>query len=379
MRFGFVYTTVCLVAASLGGQAAAQGLSDTPLQSTRAESMGGAIPTLADDKDALFENPAGIGGMRWGKQKTPWVKKLYFPWAAASANAASQDLYKEVKNQGAIDDSTVGKAVIDAQAGKRQYARVNTGLGLVFGRTAVVPFYDTQIAATAKGDGTNLIDFHEISTSGVAYGFSASDKAETFTLGYSGYVVTRSVLAGDLLYDDIIDKDLRKEAMKANTTGYSATGHNVGFNWRMGKAGSPTLGIVMRNAGGTKYKVTKGDGEATTAKQDLTTAFSVSPQVGKTGEFNLSLAADRLLDSDVSFVKKGHLGAELLLWGGSGSYARVALRGGVNAAGGSGGLSFNLGLIGADAGINSVDIGVGNAKVVERRAVGQVYVNVADF
>ncbi len=369
----FVY-----VALATAPAAAAQGIADAPVQSTRAESMGGAIPTIADDRDALFENPAGIGGVHWGKQKAPLVRKLYFPYGSLSANQASTALLKDLRGKGGIDDSTVGKAIVDANAGDRQYARANTGLGLVFGRVIALPYYDAQVAATAKGAGTNLIDYRQVSTSGIAYGVSASDAAETIALGYSGFVSSRSELKGAFLYDDMINKTARTQLMKDNTTSSRAIGHNVGVTWRMGKAASPSLGLVLKNAGGTKYRVTKGTAETQTVKQDLTAAFSISPQFRKTGELNLSLAADRLMDSDVSFVKKYHVGTELLL-GGIGSYATLGLRGGLNSAGPSGGISLNIGLIGLDAGVNAIDIGLGNDRATEHRVVGTVYVNVADF
>src|SRR5690606_16108927 len=120
--------------------------------------MGGAIAPFADDLDALYHNPAGIGGRRWGKRKVPWVRKLYFPAAYSTSNKNATKLNQDFRDQEGARSRTVGEAIIDAHAGKRQYARVGGALGLVLGRTAVMPFYDSQIAAVSHGDGTNLID-----------------------------------------------------------------------------------------------------------------------------------------------------------------------------------------------------------------------------
>ena len=91
-------------------------LDDQPVMSARGAGMGGALSTVADDIDAAFANPAGIGGLDWGKKDPPFVRKLFFPWFGVSANQSSQALAKEVRATGATKDSTIGKAVLDANA-----------------------------------------------------------------------------------------------------------------------------------------------------------------------------------------------------------------------------------------------------------------------
>ena len=63
-------------------------LDPTPFTSTRANAMGGALSTIADDLDALYYNPAMIGGLGYDSQsnkKSAW-QGLYFPYAGASIN-----------------------------------------------------------------------------------------------------------------------------------------------------------------------------------------------------------------------------------------------------------------------------------------------------
>ena len=42
-------------------------------------------------------------------------------------------------------------------------------------------------------------------------------------------------------------------------------------------------------------------------------------------------------------------------------------------------MSLNLGLIVVEAAMQSVNIGLGNEKVIEKRLLGTLYINVADF
>lgn len=352
-------------------------IDEDPIPSPRGAGMADALSTSSDDLDAAFHNPAGIGGLNVNKKNNNWVRKLYFPWVAVGVNKNSQNLYKEVKSEGGTNDSTIGKAIVDASAGERQYARANMTLGMVFGRTMIVPFNDIQVAAASQGGGSDLVDLRYASTSGVGYGFSAQDKEGKISLGYFGYAANRSETTGTFLYDDIIDSTQRKQIIADDTTKYSATGHNVGLIWKLGKAGSPTLGIAVKNAGDTKFKA-KAGGEDKVLKENATVGFSVSPMLGKTSWWNFVLEAANLTDQDVTLLKKYRFGTEMVL-GGFGSYATFGLRGGYSYAGGAGGLSLNLGLIGLEAGVYSVDVGAGNQRVPEQRGVASLYVNVADF
>lgn len=350
-------------------------IDESPYMSPRAYGMGGAVITVADDLDAAFNNPAGIGGLNWDKKTPPYTRKLYFPWLGLSANKNSTGLYREVRDEHASNDSAVGRAIIDAHGGQRQYARTNVVLGLVFGRTMIVPFTDMQLAATSHDEGSDAIDVRYRSMSGAGYGFSAQTADSRISIGYFGYTATRKETSGEFSYKQIIDKTQRAEAISDHSETYNGIGQNVGLNWRVGKTSKPTLGLMLKNIGDTTFK---GSDDDLVLKQDLNAGFSLSPQVGKNGNVTVALQTDRLLDSDVAFTKKYRIGTELCL-GGAGSYATFALRAGYNDAGGSGGVMLNLGLISLEAATFKVDIGAGNEKVIEQRYMGTLMVNVAGF
>lgn len=353
-------------------------IDDSPIASARASAMAGAVVTIADDLDAAFHNPAGIGGLGWEKKgKLPFIRKLYFPHATVGGNVRSIGLAKEIRSSGASTDSSVGKGLTDAHAGERQYARIGMLGGVVLGRTILAPFTDVQMAAVSHGAGSDLNDLTYRTLTGAGVGFSAQDPEGVFSLGYFGYSAQRSETSGTFTYDEVTDTQARSDAFDGMTVKSTATGHNAGFIWRMAKKVRPTLGVAVKNIGDTLY-VAKGDGEDAVQKQDLTVGFSLSPEIGRNGIFHFVLAADRIEHDELSFAEKYRVGMELSL-GGIGSYATFAARAGYQDAGASGGLSLNLGLVGLEASTHGVDIGAGNEKVVERRFVGSVYVNVAEF
>jgi len=382
-------TAVLLVtlAGSAYGQSTPSGttnrsvIDEDPMPSSRAAALGGALSTTADDFDAAFHNPAGIGGLGLGKQRPPLIRKLYFPEVTVAANPNSTKLYNEFQKQGGASDSAIGAGIVDANAGKEQYGRANVMGGIVFGRTLVAPFSDMQMAATAKDDGSGLINLHYRSMTGVGVGFSAQDSEGRISLGYFGYTATRQEIQGDVAYTDIVDKSKRAEALKDDEATYSGAGHNVGLIYRLGKRLAPTLAVSVTNLGDTHFRKTGGASNLSgdlVDKQDMTVGFSLSPQLGKVGICHFTLEAGRLSEENVSLLKKYRLGSELLL-GGEGSYATFALRGGYNYTGASAGFALNLGLISLAATTYSVDIGTGNDTVTERREMATFTVNVASF
>jgi hypothetical protein len=352
-------------------------IDEPPLLSTRAAGMGGALTTTADDLDAAMLNPAGIGGLGWGKRKVPTLRKLYFPRFAVAANGNTRDLNSDFSDQGGANDPAVGEAIVDAHAGERQYGRANALLGAVIGRTLIAPFSDLQLAAVSRGD-SGMIDARYRTMTGIAYGISVADSQDRLSFGYSGYLASRNETTGTFDYLDIVDKDARAEALKDKTVKYSGLAHNVGFNWTMTKTARPTLGVAVKNAGDTVYAAQTGGAEDLTVAQDLTVAFSVAPQISKNLVWLFALEGQHLGDDDVTIAKKYRVGTELL-YDGLGSYALFGLRGGYNDAGASCGLSLNLGLIALEAAQESVDVGIGNEKVIEKRVSGTLYVNVAEF
>jgi len=352
-------------------------IDEDPLPSARAAALGGALSTTADDFDAAFHNPAGIGGLGLGKRQLPLIRKLYFPEIAVAANPNSTKLYNEFQKQGGANDSAIGAGILDANAGKEQYGRASVMGGAVFGRTLVVPFSDMQMAATAKDDGSGLIDLHYRRMTGIGFGFSAQDSEGRLSLGYFGYTATRQEIQGDVAYTDVADKSKRAEALKGDEATYSGAGHNVGLIYRLGKRLAPTLAVAVTNLGDTHFHTTGGAADLVD-KQDMTVGFSVSPQLGKVGICHFTLEAGRLNEENVSLLKKYRLGSEILL-GGDGSYATFALRGGYNYTGPSAGFALNLGLISLAATTYSVDIGTGNDTVTERREMATFTVNVASF
>ncbi len=356
-------------------------LSDDPWTSARAAGLGGALSGLADGIDAPYYNPAGIGGLHKDKKESgDFLRILYFPFPllGAAINDNSVALFSQFKSrENATTDPVITKAVLDANAGKRQYARNSVVPAFNMSRFFLGYVLDNQIAAVPYSDGSGLIQTHQRVSSGPAAGFSATDPNDTLYIGAFATSLSRTEIEGDLAFGDFVDPELRKTALSQNTKHYSGTASTAGMIWRITpKAGNPKLSMVARNIGDTTYKSSDG-GEPVVVKEDLSMAFTLSPRLGKWGYFSWTIEGSKLTDPATAVAKKAKTGLELTFGSLFGSSSIFGLRAGGNSAGASFGAHLNFGLLGFQAASYAEDIGTDNNRVIERRYLAMFGINVA--
>ena len=356
-------------------------LDPSPFTTCRAASMGGALSTLADDLDAIYYNPAGIGGAATGNRKADSgpVRSLYFPYASLSLNQNAAAIRSEFNAQQAQNDASAGAAIIDANSGKRQYARASiVPFGMVIGRTAIVPVIDHQLAAVPVGDATGQAKLRYRSFSGFLVGTSLSDSANTLSLGISQAYGTIEETSGTFDYTDMVDSYQRKKILKNSRSSFTAKAANAGMSLRIPKGAHPTLSLVARNMGNTKNPAKQAGNEALVYPEDLTIGFSVSPSIGHLGRFNFILESGYLTQKHMAERKKIRGGMELLL-GGVTSKSNLGIRAGGNDAGWSAGLHLNIGLIGLEAETHAIDVGANNKRLIERRTSAIIYLDLGSL
>ncbi len=356
-------------------------LDPAPWVSPRASGMGGALSTSADNMDALYFNPAGIGGQIYGGKpdKTAFVQQVIFPSLGMTMNDNASKLNNEFSSSGAKTNANTGAMVVKDHQGERQYARGSfVPVGLFLGRLAVVPVIDHQIAAVPQNTDNSDVELKYRSFSGALIGSSVSDPKGFLSLGASMQVGTISETSGTIHYVDLVDVEKRAAFLSENEKTYQASGINVGMIVRAPNKWSPSLAVVARDMGNTKNAAQKGADTPLVTQEDLTAGFGLSPQLGKWGHFNLTVESGYLTDKHTAAHKKIRAGAELL-FGGRNSRSTLGLRAGGNSAGASYGAHLNIGLIGVEVSSHAVDIGIDNERVIERRTSASAYVDVASF
>lgn len=357
-------------------------LDPAPWVSPRASGMGGALSTTAENIDAMYYNPAGIGGQTYGgkSDKEPFVRQVVFPRIGLSLNSNASRLNNEFTSSGARTNAEAGAMQIKDHEGERQYARASfTPVGLFLGRIGVVPVVDQQIAAIPQNTDNSDIEFRYRSFSGALIGSSVTDTKGVVSLGVSTQVGTISETYGTIPYTDMVDVTKRNAFMKDSEKVYQAKAMHAGAIIRAPNKWSPSLAVVARDAGSTQNAAQKGTTEPLITQEDLTAGFGLSPQIGKWGRFNLTLESGYLTAVHMAASKKLRMGMELLIGHSQDSRALFGVRAGGTSAGASFGAHINLGLIGFEVSSYAVDIGVDNERVLERRNAATAYVDVASF
>ena len=353
-------------------------LDDSTWTSARASAMGLAITPVANGMASPYYNPAGIGGLHY-KQQRPWISQLQFPYFGAALNKDSLKLNQKLREGGDLEDQAVVDEILASFADKRQYARLSLVPNIVVGRVFLGYVYDQQVAAvTPDGTGSN-IELHSREDSGPILGFSLVSAKREVYLGVTTAYIERKDISGSFTFDELNDPSQRKSNLKENKTTYTAQPIHASLLWQINQDLRPSLALAVRHAGHTKYEPKDESKDTIKTDEDLTLAFSLSPNLGKWGYVNTVVEAGRLTESDTNLSKKLRLGLELTLGNRFGSEAGFSLRSGYNSAGFSYGAGFNLGVIGLNASSFAEDVGIDNQQVIERRFVADFAINVAAF
>jgi len=355
-------------------------LDPAPFATARANAMGGALSTLADDLDAIYYNPAGLGALSFDKaeSKDPLARSILFPYSAVTLNDTANTIRKEFNAKGAQSDANTGAAILDANSGKRQYLRATImPLGLLIGRTVVAPTIDHQIAAVPVSDSPGYVKLRYRTFSGTMVGTSVTDYGNRLAIGFSQTIGTIQETYGTFQYVDTVDSKERSDIYAENRKTYKAAATNIGLTIRPHKKLNPTFALVARNIGNTKNRSTNKTDEPLLFEEDLTAGASISPKF-KNMRLNAIFEASHLTQKHTTAIKKLHAGVELL-FGGDTSKAPGGLRLGGSEAGISYGAHLNLGLIGLEAESHAVNIGLDNNRVIERRSSLIFFIDVGSF
>jgi hypothetical protein len=336
----------------------------SPFISPRTSAMAGAYAPFATNLDAAFQNPAGIGG--YAEKAAGFVRQLHFPYAGVTVNDSTQAMNSDFSSQGGADDADIGRTIIDAYGGKRQFARASIVPNIILSRLMILPILDQQIAAIPLGSGTDQVDMHYRGSYGIGGGFSVSDPRGALTLGVFASNLSIQEVKGTALYSSVINAEERNAAIGDITSKYSGKRVNAGLTWKLGKNGVTMFSLVARDLGHSKFDLTSGNGEELKFDEDWSLAFGTSPKIGKSMALKYVLQADLISNHDLAIIEKLKTGIEFL-YGSNLDRPLAGVRAGYNYSGLSMGFDINLGLIGLQLASYTEDIGAGNSRVVERR------------
>lgn len=370
----------------LFGQDSSEGrqkvrLDPAPWADARSSGLSRAVAPIANGIEAPYYNPAGIGGLylEGDGEDRPAVSRLTVPFFAGSLHHNSARLQRQMSQGQGLDNTTMTDEILQAQQGKRHYARLSIVPNIQFYRMFLAYAYDQQLAAVAQDKAGEKIDIEMRISSGLYGGFSLADDTENFLFGLTVGHASRKVTAGTFSFAELNAPADRRAAFKAHQQYYDGLPIHTGMIWRIADEWRPTFSLVARDLTGTRYRSRNENVEDIRVQEDLSLAFALSPEVIDWGYANFVVEAEQLTETESSLVKKLRVGFELSIGNRFGSEAAFSLQTGYSSAGLSFGLGVNASILNIHIASYAEDVGIANHRVIERRHVANFAVNVAAF
>ena len=371
---------------SFPGPILADGISrdtsfeNAPWVSSRAAGLGQALSTTATGLDAFYYNPALIGGVQ-DKIEKPLLTHLFMPYVGTSVTEGGNALLSERFKGASIWSDDVAEKLQSAWDNDPIYARASFTPTVIFKRLMFGYTYNTRTAAHRNDEdpANPLLQISEKTTSGALLGFSATAPKEEFYLGVSAAFLKSIESEAALTQTDFTQKDLRSAQLKAGKESYGAMPIHIGSAYRFKHVIKPSLSLVIHDTGSTRYSPTDKTKATRIQKEDITLGFSVSPPIASIGTLHLTTEVTRLSHSAVAFADKIRVSTEFTMGERYAADAGLSLRAAYTAAGMNYGAGMNLGILHAEIASFAEDIGIEMRKVLERKSVLNVGINIADF
>ena len=233
---------------------------------TRSLGMGGASVAITSDETALYRNPANLGGLR------DIYGTLFDPELEGSSNFVNQVSSKSTGKAFSIEDV---KTILDTHRDEYYHARLQVSPSVVRRNFGFGLIYRNQLHALTESTGTTMDTFYQ-SDIGVATGFNVRIFDGRIKLGANAKLINRlEVINSTLSTSGPFDL----ATIGSEGTGLSIdAGLLVQLPWKL----LPTIGVVVRDAGDTKFD--KKDGLRLTAatrpqtvKQSIDVALAIFP------------------------------------------------------------------------------------------------------
>lgn len=348
----------------------------SPYISARAAGMSQAISPIADGMESAFYNPALINGVS-KKPTAPKLTHLYFPYIGAAYGESSQRLQKELNAGRDLNDSSVATELLRAFDGENPYARLSITPAFIVSNLFVAYTYDQRASSMPDPDQADHMLVDVRTSSGPMLGFNATTPKQDVHLGVAAGLIRRTDVQGSFTLPEINGVPERKASFAASKKNYDGIPVSVGLQWNGPTFLRPAVSAVVRDAGSTPYETKNG--ERITDQEDVTVGVGISPNLGSLGMLHLVLEGTELSNKALPNDEKVRVGTEITFGNRFGGEAGFALRAGYSVAGLSYGLGMNLGILSLQAASFAEDIGVGDARVVERRNVVNFGINIAAY
>lgn len=363
MRLRLRLAVEVVIALALGGGLQSEAIASERMTvpvyevfpSTRANGMGGATSAVADDGDALFTNPAGIGREDGDKPKS-LLRGAAFPSITLGVNQYTRGLYNVYNNGGATRDERLEKTILASGNKEVVYGRFTALPYFTIGHFQLGLFVDDYVqgyleklepAAESEfstPEAPKTVDtrmkVEAKSSAGAIVGFSLPYKNTGMSLGMTARYATRASLYRNVEMASGVARKSSQAALKAvnKTRGLAI---DSGVLYRSSKSWAPAFALVFHDVGDAYYRKSPSGKIDEVEKMNIVTGLSARPPLGKMFGAVVSFEAHHLNDKRVALRDKMRFGTEFLI-GSSDTTAPLKVRFGHNLSSPSVGVSADL-------------------------------------
>ncbi|MBC7661908.1 MAG: hypothetical protein H7249_19625 [Chitinophagaceae bacterium] len=356
------------------------GFDNTPFISSRAAALGQCLSTSANGLDALYYNPALIGDF-YEKAEKPLITHLFFPYIGSSSGDGGNKVMNDRLTGEPLSSDKLAKELKPSSDSIRPYARLSLTPLALFKRVLVGYTYNERIASYRNNEDPSKPSLHvdERTMSGPFIGFSEAAAKNEFYMGVSAAFLKTTQTIAEWDEATATTEAARKAAVLNGRRSYEGMPIHLGMLYRFSHFLKPTVSLVINDVGSTRYTPSDKTLSTEVTQERETLGLSISPSIKNWGTLHLTAEATDLAQASVPTRDKFRVSSELTFGDRHGADSGVGIRLGYNAAGLSYGTGINLGILSAQIASFAEDIGAGSARVIERRSVINVGINIADY
>jgi len=344
---------VAMITVLLGEGAFAAELAEIN-RSIRALGMGNAYTTIAQDRDALFYNPAALSRVKG------FEFVIFDPQLAANGQEIIEDV-RSTQSGGSISDTLrqyYGKNAWVGGGFKSAFVAKNLGLAV----------YDSfDIAANFGNPAFPNLNLRLVNDYGFAMGFSFELLPMTY-IGVVGKRVTRFGAELPLGLDTLgtLSDTALREQVNRQGVGYGA---DVGLLFELPTSVRPKFSFVWKDVGVTKFVASPGANTPPNQRDEMIAGMGLEIE-SMLVDIRPSIDIKNINRYNEQLGKKVHMGIEFAL-------PFIDVRGGFHQGYYTAGLGVKMGLFKIDAATWGVELGQYPGQHEQRRYAAQLTIELS--